>query len=160
MAPDAAEKFVHKILERGFAAGFKTIGSKTAEILRMEDALVRYGADVDETVTLPEAGLDERLASETKGCYPGQEVVARTTTYKGWQKKLRGLVFQKNILPASGAVIKKEEKEIGRITSACYSPELKKPLAFGYLAKGFFDKSGDVSVEGMRAKTRFMPFGI
>ncbi len=90
-------------------AGIIPSGPETAEILRIEEGLLRYGVDVTEEVSLPETGLDETYASETKGCYPGQEVIARTKTYKGLQRKMTGFLLTSfppliNVIPAKAGI--------------------------------------------------------
>lgn len=147
-------------------AGAVPIGPEAAEILRIEEGILHYGVDVTEEVSLPETGLDETYASETKGCYPGQEVVARTKTYKGLQRKMTGLIFESREGKMAGSKIYSGEKEIGWITSACISPALG-GIALGYLTKGFFSaESGEKTVPveirtasgNIPAKTRALPF--
>lgn len=145
-----ADRVAERVLLVGKLYGLAPIGFGTAEIIRMEAGIPRYGIDVDENVSLGEAALDDLATSETKGCYPGQEVVARTKTYGGLQRKLIGLTFQKGPLPAAGDKIVTSdaaEKEIGWITSACASPALEKGIALGYLAKGYFEKSIEVRIK-------------
>ena len=79
-----------------------------------------YGQDVDESVILPETGL-EHLVSYTKGCYIGQEVVARVK-YRGHvNRALTGLRLEGERVPAPGAIVAAAEREIGRVTSAAWS---------------------------------------
>ncbi len=135
-------------------AGAVPIGPETAEILRIEEGILRYGVDVTEEVSLPETGLDETYASETKGCYPGQEVVARTKTYKGLQRKMTGFVIPRLSAPVILSAAKNlralrvysGEKEIGWITSACISPVLG-GIALGYAGKGFFFDGGKEPIQ-------------
>lgn len=127
-------------------------GSAVSEILRIEDGRLRYGIDMTADTILSETGKDEVWASETKGCYPGQEVVARIKTYSGLQRRLCGFTFSKNSLPAHGGKVYSGEKEIGWITSACVSPELDKGIALGYLAKGYFDQDCRVGIETAAGK--------
>ncbi len=68
----------------------RIVSGDTAERLRIEAGVPRYGVDIDETTILSETTLDGAAVSETKGCYPGQEVIARIKTYKKLQKKLIG----------------------------------------------------------------------
>ena len=134
------------------------------EVSRIEAGQLRYGINMDDTVTLSETGLDDIAASETKGCYPGQEVVARTKTYQGLQKKMTGLVFNSELIPKAGDKIYSADgqKEIGRITSACFSPGFKKGIALGYLLKGFFDPGISVGIQTagktIKANTAKLPF--
>lgn len=141
--PESEASQVPDLLKQGLVpAGFRA-----AEILRIEAGQPRYGIDIDETISLPETGMDDYAASESKGCYPGQEVVARTKTYKGLQKKLCRLVWEGDVLPAKGDPILIQDQNAGWITSACYSPGLKKGVGLGYLKKGFFEERQDVVIE-------------
>src|SRR3954470_16443142 len=91
-----------------------------AEILRVETGRPRYGIDLDDSVIPQEAGLNERAVSFTKGCYVGQETVARLY-YKGKPNRhLRGLRLSG---PApSGAPLRLGEREVGRLGSVAHSP--------------------------------------
>src|SRR5207342_1402597 len=73
------------------AAGARKVGEEAADVLRVEHGRPRYGVDLDETVIPQEADLNDRAVSFTKGCYVGQETVARLF-YKGKPNRhLRGL---------------------------------------------------------------------
>ena len=115
------------------AAGAQPVGYEALEILRIEAGVPRYGIDMDETNVVTETGLDEAV-SFTKGCYVGQEIIARIK-YRGHvAKKLSGLLFAEGVKADAGATIKSTDgKEIGRITSSTYSPHLRRAIALGYL---------------------------
>ena len=165
---ERGEEFTKKILEVGKTFGLKPAGRETYEILRIEAGILRYGQDISEDVTLSETGLDAIAADENKGCYPGQEVVARTKTYGGLQRKMTGLEFEEGPLPASGDKIYAEETggkrglEIGWVTSACFSPSLAKGIGLGYVRKGFFEKPARVLIQSKQgpagARTTSLPF--
>lgn len=159
---EKGEPIVKRIFEVGRLYGLRPAGWSSLEILRMEAGLPRYGVDMDENVTLPETGLEVVASSETKGCYPGQEVVARTKTYGGLQRKLAGLSFDKAILPRPGDKVLNGKEEIGRVTSACQSPTLGKGIALAYLKKGNFDTGKKVSIasspKSILAKVEALPF--
>src|SRR5205823_5157040 len=106
-AEDAAR--VRAALEE---AGAVEVSEAAAEVRRVEGGRPRYGVDLDETVLPQEAGLNERAVSFTKGCYVGQETVARLH-YKGKPNRhLRGLRLSG---PASsGDVLRLGEREVGR----------------------------------------------
>ena len=143
---EKAEPFAKRILEVGRVYGIKPVGSNAFEILRIEAGIPRYGIDMDENTLLPETGLETTAVSETKGCYPGQEVVARIKTYGGLNRRLSGLIFEKEGLPRPGDKILKGKEEIGQVTSACHSFTLKKGIALAYIKKGHFDKNDEVSI--------------
>ena len=135
---------------------------QASEIYRIENGIPRYGVDMDENTTFSETGLDKIAVSWTKGCYPGQEVVARLDTYGGLHRKIRGFIFEARELPKAGDKIysltpsfilprktgeeRGEGKEIGEITSAAVSKKLQKGIALGYLAKGYFEKNIPVRI--------------
>ncbi len=112
------DALVGALLERG--AG--EIGEQAAEIARIESGVPRFGAEMT-TATMPaEAGIVAEAVSFTKGCYIGQETVARLH-YKGKPNRhLRGLRFD---APAeSGTALGLGEREVGEVGSACVSPAL------------------------------------
>ena len=88
----------------------------------MESGRPRYGVDLDDSVIPQEAGLNDRAVSFTKGCYVGQETVARLF-YKGRPNRhLRGLRLS---APApAGAPLLLGEREVGTLTSSAVSPAL------------------------------------
>jgi folate-binding protein YgfZ len=102
------------------------------EILRVERGRPRYGVDLDDTVIPQEAGLNERAVSFEKGCYVGQETVARLY-YRGKPNRhLRGLRLS---APAeSGAPLKLGEREVGRLGSVVESPRLG-PIALALVRR-------------------------
>ncbi len=106
--------------------------------LRIEAGLLQFGRDMDTGTLLPETGLEQMAVSHTKGCYLGQETVARVKTYGAVQKKLMGLVFPKETtLPARNSPCFFEGKPVGQIKSGSFSPTLRRPIAMAYLGKGF-----------------------
>src|SRR3954451_15074859 len=103
-------------------AGAVVVPESAVEARRVETGRPRYGLDLDDTVIPQEAGLNERAVSFTKGCYVGQETVARLH-YKGKPNRhLRGLRLSE---PApSGSELRLGEKVVGRLGSSVISPEL------------------------------------
>ncbi len=127
-------------------AGARPVGTEALNVLRVEAGIPWYGHDVDETVILPETRL-EHLVSYNKGCYIGQEVVARVK-YRGHvNRALSGLVLDGDRVPASGAKVVADGKEVGRITSAVRSIALEKPIALGYVRREHFAPGTDVVVQ-------------
>ena len=104
------------------ARGAIPVGEQAAECLRIERGRPRYGVDLDETVIPQEAGLNERAVSFTKGCYVGQETVARLH-YRGKPNRhLRGLFLSEPA--AAGRELRLGERTVGRVTSTALSPRL------------------------------------
>jgi tRNA-modifying protein YgfZ len=88
------------------------------ERLRIEAATPRFGREIDDRVMPAEAGLVERAVSFTKGCYPGQEPIARLHYRGKANRRLRILRLEGEDVPPSGADVVLEEKVVGRVTSA------------------------------------------
>jgi folate-binding protein YgfZ len=102
------------------AAGAVEVTEAAAELVRVERGRPRYGVDVDDNTIPQEAGLNERAVSFTKGCYVGQETVARLF-YRGKPNRhLRGLRLSE---PAPvGAALTLGERTVGQISSSIVSP--------------------------------------
>ncbi len=94
---------------------------ETLEIVRVENGRAAVGIDTNEKTIALEARLEPAI-SFNKGCYVGQETIERATARGGIRKKLYGLGIAGNRLPASGAAVIFEEKEVGRLTSVVRSP--------------------------------------
>jgi tRNA-modifying protein YgfZ len=98
------------------------VSEAAAEVVRVESGRPRYGLDLDESVIPQEAGLNERAVSFTKGCYVGQETVARLF-YRGKPNRhLRGLQLSEPA--ATGDALRLGEREVGRLGSSVVSPAL------------------------------------
>jgi folate-binding protein YgfZ len=103
-------------------AGAVEASEATAEILRVEHGRPRYGIDLDESTIPQEAGLNERAVSFTKGCYVGQETVARLH-YRGKPNRhLRGLRLSEPVEP--GAELRMGDRTVGQLGSSLVSPAL------------------------------------
>ena len=97
-----------------------TVPEAVAEIVRVESGRPRYGVDLDDGVIPQEAGLNERAVSFTKGCYVGQETVARLH-YRGKPNRhLRGLRL--SAPAATGDALRLGEKQVGKLGSVAVSP--------------------------------------
>jgi folate-binding protein YgfZ len=92
-------------------------GDADLERLRIEAATPLFGVELDDRVLPAEAGLDERAISFSKGCYPGQEPVARQHYRGKVNRKLRVLAVD-GAPPAPETAVVHGEKEVGRVTSA------------------------------------------
>lgn len=114
-------------------AGAHPVGPDALEVLRIEAGIPRHGVDMDETNVVTETNLDDAV-SFTKGCYIGQEIIARIK-YRGHvAKKLTGLLFENEVALKSGVkILSSDDKEIGRVTSSAFSPRLNRTVALGYV---------------------------
>jgi folate-binding protein YgfZ len=129
------------------ALGVEEVSAETAECVRVESGRPRLGIDMDGNTIPQEAGLNDRAVSFTKGCYVGQETVARLH-YKGKPNRhLRGLRLSAPV--ATGERILLGEKEVGRVGSACVSPRLG-PIALALVRREA--TPGDELRAGERAK--------
>lgn len=128
--------FVQGMLAAVQQAGGTEISDEAQTILRVEAGIPKYGIDYDFETLLPETGLEREAVSYSKGCYLGQETVARIKTYGMVQKALVGLLFEPDTeLPPSGNACLLAGKEVGTLCSAAYSPTLQRPIAMAYLGK-------------------------
>ncbi len=104
------------------ATGALSVSEAAAEIVRVEHGRPRYGIDLDESTIPQEAGLNQRAVSFTKGCYVGQETVARLY-YKGKPNRhLRALRLSE--LSKPGAALALGERSVGSLGSSVLSPKL------------------------------------
>ena len=124
------------------AAGARPVGANALEVLRVEAGIARYGVDGDDTNVVLEVAPDDAV-SFTKGCYTGQEIIARIHWRGHVAKRLAGLLVEgaDALTPGSKLVAGDESKEVGRVTSSVYSPRLGHAVALGivkydYLAPG------------------------
>lgn len=142
------------------ASGVVDLDAGTAEAIRIEAGVPRFGIDMDEETIPLEAGIESRAISLTKGCYVGQEVIIRVL-HRGHgrvARKLVGLVFEGESAPAPGADVRVEDREIGHVTSSALSPGLGRPIALAYLHRDFLAVGTTVAVDGARAIVASLPF--
>ena len=127
-------------------AGAAPVGHAALDVARIEAGVPWYGRDVDETVIMPETGL-ESLVHYQKGCYIGQEVVARVK-YRGHvNRHLAGLRLDGARVPAPGAAVLAGDREVGRITSAARSLALGVAIALGYVRREHLEPGTAVEVQ-------------
>lgn len=116
--------------------GADPISLDAVNIVHVEGGIPQFGTDFDETTLPPEALLDEFIASD-KGCYPGQETIARIRNLGHVNRLLVRLQITSNELPDRGDLIVAAEKGIGEITNAVWSFSLNAPLALGYVRREY-----------------------
>jgi len=152
------------LLEIGKDLGLVPVGREALEITRIEGGLARLGPDLNEKIVPPEANLEEIAFSLSKGCYPGQEVVARMDTYGSVKRRMVGLVIETESqqLPEGEAKIFSGTREVGWVTSSTYSPLVKKPIAFGFPLRDFTQPHTklEIEIQGQRfpASVSTLPF--
>ncbi|MBX7157588.1 MAG: hypothetical protein K1X66_04290 [Verrucomicrobiae bacterium] len=106
---------------------------ETAEIFRIEAGIPKWGTELHENTLPPEVGFEERWISYQKGCYTGQEVIARLKSVGHVNRKLMGIYREDNQLLAPQQTIQQNGRTIGHITSSMASPRLEKGIALGYV---------------------------
>ncbi len=110
-------------------------GWAALEAARIEAGLPRFNADMEESNLAPEAAIEARAISYNKGCYIGQEVIARIRTYGQVAKALRGFRFDGTALPRRGDKLFAGEREVGYVTSAVHSPAAQGGIGLGYVRR-------------------------
>ncbi|MFN8006089.1 MAG: glycine cleavage T C-terminal barrel domain-containing protein [Terriglobia bacterium] len=129
----------NNLLEAGKPFEARPIGFIASNIIRVEAGIPWYGFDMDEKTLPLEVGMEKNAISLTKGCYIGQESVARIT-YRGQvQKRLSGLLIKGDLPAGKGDRIFKDEVEIGWVTSSVPSIALHCPIALGFLRREAWD---------------------
>lgn len=138
LVPSSAVDATRRALLAGGAA---TAEPDALETVRIESGVPRFGVDMTEDNFPPEARIETRAVSYTKGCYLGQETIARIKTYGHVNRLLVGLLPEadqpiprgvKLYHPDVTSVLR-EHKEAGYVTSSVYSPGLKRIIALGYV---------------------------
>jgi folate-binding protein YgfZ len=158
--------FVPAIQAEEFAEAFSAAGAReldkdTFEVLRIEAGLPLYGVDMDETTVVPELGL-EGLISYNKGCYIGQEIIARIHFRGNVAKQLTGLILEKETDAldqiVSSEITSADGKNAGRITSAAFSPKLEKAIALGYVRHSLLQEGTELAIGEVSAVVKDIPF--
>lgn len=149
------------ILLKGAFHRLTPIGLEALNSLRIEAGIPIYGIDVDETNMMLELGMEDAV-SFSKGCYTGQEAVAMAT-YRGHiSKRLSGLFIEGDQVPAVGAKVVTDGKEIGLVTSAIRSLSLGSIIALAYVKYGYFDSGNRLQVNDagsiLSARVTDLPF--
>ena len=144
------------VLEAVVGSGASPVGEEVAEILRIEHGRPRYGIDLNDSIIPQEAGLNERAVSFTKGCYVGQETVARLF-YRGKpNRQLRGLRSADEVLEP-GLELVYEDRVAARVTSVAVSPRLG-PIALAFVRREVPVGASMKAGEGGSAEVVELPF--
>ena len=155
VSKDSTDEFSSELKNKGAVE----ISDALYEVLRIENGVPLYGVDMDETTVVLETGLDEAV-SFTKGCYIGQEIIARIHFRGHVAKKLTGLIFEDESADVKpGDEIKSfEDKNAGKITSLTFSPKLGKTIALGLVRYDFLAEETEVKVGNHKARVINLPF--
>ncbi len=135
------QTLVEELIDHGAAEGVIEIEAAAREVLRVEAGIPRFGVDFDSSCIISETTLERDAVSFEKGCYPGQEVVARLRTYGALKKGLVGLIFDDldagvtARLSMDTARLNVDGKKIGELRSVVWSTTLDRTIAMAYLDK-------------------------
>ncbi|CAN5849096.1 folate-binding protein YgfZ [soil metagenome] len=111
------------------------VGALGWTAVRVESGEPLMGVDVDENTIPHETGLVPDAVDFTKGCFLGQELVARIDSRGHVNRSLRGLIVTTNVLPPSGVEVATDEKPVGRFTSPAESLALRAPVGLSLLRR-------------------------
>ncbi|MGD9590016.1 MAG: folate-binding protein YgfZ [Pyrinomonadaceae bacterium] len=163
--PDDADPFINGLPDAVI------IDDELYETLRIEAGIPKYGVDMDETTIVPELGLDG-LISYTKGCYIGQEIIARIHFRGHVAKQLTGLVLRdeggtmraessgsgSSFILHPSSLTAPDGKPAGRITSVAYSPKLDKTIALAYVRYDYIAHGTELQAGEIMATVTNLPF--
>ncbi len=133
--PDDTEDIWNSLVENGRKYGAVPAGLEAFEVLRIENGLPLFPNELNEDLNPLEVNIIEAI-SDNKGCYVGQEVIARLQTYDKVKKRLVGLVSDSR-MPRGAKIYDAKsgaDTEIGHVTSSAKSPGLNKEIALAYVA--------------------------
>lgn len=130
-------------------AGAAEMDEEIFEALRIEAGTPKHGPELSEKLLPPEIPAWVTTAiSYTKGCYVGQETIARIKTYGHVNRELRGLVIAGDTAPEPGTTLLVEEKKVGEVTSSCISPTHGIPIALAFVKRQHFEPGTVLQMEG------------
>jgi folate-binding protein YgfZ len=137
-----------------------TIDEATYETLRIEAGIPLFPSELNEKHNPLETSLVQAI-SFTKGCYIGQEVIARLDTYDKVQRHLMGVLTDSpDALAAPTAISTSDGTQIGEITSTTFSPTLGKTIGLGFVKTAFANPGNTVTLDSRTGKLVSLPFDI
>ena len=146
------------------SAGVVPIGIEAYEMLRVEEGEPQYGGELGEAYNPLETGLWGSISFD-KGCYIGQEVIARLDTYQKVQKHLVSLSFSSDAQVAEGAKLAMNGKEVGLVTSVVKLPTTSELIGMGYVRKEAAESGTKLSLSekdgpGATVVASLLPLGL
>ena len=158
---DAAERMWEALVRLGSDRDLRPVGMAALNSLRVEAGWPWYGVDFDDSNLLMESLTPDHV-SFTKGCYIGQEVVIRVEHQGHLNKKLTGLLVSADIVPSAMADIHSGDRKVGTVTSASFSPALKRVVALGYVRRECWDPGTKLRIisggQSLDAEVALLPF--
>ena len=152
-----AETLRRTLVRAGSTFGLQPAGGEALNVLRIEAGIPWYGRELDDTVLAPEAGLASAISLD-KGCYIGQEIIARLDSRGQLQRALCGLRFDGATPPTAGGRVCLDGRDVGAITSAVYSPTLQRAIALAYLHRSAWAPETVVTTSALTARVVALPF--
>lgn len=151
------ESFPGELFRRGTEWGLVQLKAEDWEALRIEAGTPVFGRDVTAENLPQEVGRDEQAISFVKGCYLGQETVARIDALGHVNRMLRGLTFEPGSTPGPGAILTAGERSVGTLTSVVHSPGWGCPIALGYVRTSHAEPGQTVDAGGSTGTVRALP---
>lgn len=130
---DAVPAQSARVRDRLVESGAQSCSLAALEIVRIEAAIPSFGQDITDDNLPQEVGRDVHAISFTKGCYLGQETVARIDAMGHVNRKLCQFLIEGDALPATGSELLADGKAVGWVTSCTFSPRHGSFLALGYV---------------------------
>lgn len=139
------------------------IDDQLYETLRIESGIPKYGVDMDEATIVPELGIEEMI-SYNKGCYIGQEIIARIHFRGHVAKQLTGFMSEPGAvataLTPGMELTSSDGKNAGRVTSVAYSPKLGRQIALGYVRYDYRLDEAELTAGDGNALVNRLPFDL
>lgn len=157
--PAESDVLEQRLLERGLARGLVPATAETLEVLRVEAGIPASRSELTDDVLPAESGVLERAVSFSKGCYTGQEVVARMASRGRVSHRLVGIKVEGSEAINPGDMLYKDARKVGEITSVVRSP-LYGHIALAFVRDAHHEAGTQVTLEGGKASLRIsaLPF--
>lgn len=140
------QKIINYLLERNSPFHFNLVGEDAYNIYRIGQGIPSAPNEINDEYNPHETGLLNYI-NFTKGCYIGQEVIARLQTYDKVQKHLMGVLLDRQIeMSLPHTIVNSSGEEAGILTSTCYSPFLKKQIGLAYIKKSFCNLGSELKI--------------
>lgn len=155
---EAAENGWKRLLEAVREEGGLPVGFLPFDTLRVESGVAWWGIDLNDRSIPLEADLMSAIHTN-KGCYPGQETIAKILNLGHPARKLAGVVWESEDPPAAGVTLLSEGKEAGRLTSSTFSPRLGKAIGLAMVKWPHRNEGTALQTEeGLPGVVRALPF--
>jgi folate-binding protein YgfZ len=155
-----SKRLINYMKEYKGVFNFSMVGEAAYNIYRVEQGVPVVPNEINDEYNPLEAGMNE-LIDFKKGCYIGQEVIARLDTYQKVQKQLVGLKFSDSIEINNGHLILEENgNEVGRITSLVFSPKLNRDIGLAYVKSSCSSQGTQLNLKqsSVKAEVQVLPF--